>query len=101
MTAFERIGRGDRHGLLPYQTTIQNFAMERLMGKACPPRQMKIAVADSGVYDGRRVGEDGPIGYWCVVCPAMETGQANGKNLCVAITRPEAYGSWPGRSPWR
>jgi len=28
MAAFERIGRGDRHGLLPYQTTVQNFAMQ-------------------------------------------------------------------------
>src|SRR5262249_958405 len=30
MTAFERIRRGDRHGLLPYQTAIQKSAMEPL-----------------------------------------------------------------------
>ena len=28
MSPFERIGRGDRHGLLPYQTPSPIFAME-------------------------------------------------------------------------
>src|SRR5262249_12738133 len=31
MAPFERIGRGDRHGLLPYQTPSPIFAMEPLL----------------------------------------------------------------------
>src|SRR5215831_18913219 len=30
MASFERMGWGDRHGLLPYQTASPNFAMEPL-----------------------------------------------------------------------